>query len=36
LASAWGADRPPPPVPMDRIERLVRERYTNRAWNHER
>lgn len=35
-ASAWGADRPPPPVPMDRIERLVRERYTNRAWNHER
>jgi lipoate-protein ligase A len=36
LIRVWGAGAATPPVPHDRIERLVRERYANRAWNFER
>jgi hypothetical protein len=25
-----------PPLPQDRVEQLVRERYGNPAWNHQR
>lgn len=36
LARAWRAKACDLPLPVDRIERLVRERYGNQAWNFER
>lgn len=36
LCRAWDAGAESPPVPHERIDRLVRERYSNRAWNYER
>jgi lipoate---protein ligase len=36
LANAWGAQSLDVPVPTERIERLVQERYENQAWNFER
>jgi lipoate-protein ligase A len=36
LARVWGAQAHDLPVPQDRIERLVHQRYANQAWNYER